>query len=406
MQQVVRFKNRSGEQLTGTLHRADTGEPRAWALFAHCFTCTRNVKAAVNIAEAMSREGIATLRFDFTGLGQSEGEFAETHFSSNVDDLLDAAAWLRDEYRFPEILVGHSLGGTACLAAAGRLDDVRAVATIGSPADAEHVLKLIDADVEEIESSGSAPVKIGGQSFTIRKDFLDDVRSQSIRDSLGDLRKALLVMHSPLDDVVGIDEATRIYTSARHPKSFISLDDADHLLSDERDSRYAGRTLAAWASRYLEKAPDDIPEAPYHEGASVVIGRLQDGFKVSINADGHRIRGDEPLEQGGDGSGPTPYDLLSSALASCTVMTMNMYAKHKDLPLESLEVRVSHNKIHAKDCADCETTEGKIDRFKRRLWIRGDLDEKQRKRLAEIADKCPVHRTLHSEVRIETSLEE
>jgi putative redox protein len=406
MQNIVRFENRSGNELSGSLHRPDAGEPRAFALFAHCFTCTRNIKAAVHIAEALSGAGIATLRFDFTGLGQSEGEFADTHFSSNVEDLVDAAAFLREEYRAPELLVGHSLGGTACLAAALQVGEVRAVATIGSPADAEHVLKLIDADVETIEAEGEARVKLDGQSFTLRKDFLDDVRSQSVRDGIRKLRRALLVMHSPVDAVVGIEEATRIYTSALHPKSFVTLDDADHLLSRERDSRYAGLMLAAWASRYLADATGNIPEAPFEDGAAVVTGRMADDFRVSINANGHRLRGDEPVEHGGAGGGPNPYDLLAAALASCTVMTLNMYARHKKLPLDLVEAHVRHEKIHAKDCEDCETREGKIDRFERTLVVTGDLDEKQRQRLLEIADKCPVHRTLQSEIRIDSRLED
>ncbi|MEJ8569105.1 bifunctional alpha/beta hydrolase/OsmC family protein [Elongatibacter sediminis] len=404
MQEVVRFENRGGQQLTGSLHRPDAGRPRAWALFAHCFTCTRNVKAAVNIAEALSREGIATLRFDFTGLGQSEGEFADTHFSSNVDDLEDAAAFLREAHEAPQILVGHSLGGTACLQVASRIDEVRAVATLGSPAEAEHILHLLDDDLERIEEEGAARVKLAGRSFTIRRDFLEDVRSQSVRDGIGKLRRALLVMHSPVDEVVSIDEAARIYTSARHPKSFISLDGADHLLSDERDSRFAGAVLASWAARYMERDAPAIPEAHYAGGETVVVGRAEHGFRVSINADGHRMRGDEPESVGGAESGPTPYDLLSAALASCTVMTVNMYARHKGLPLESVEVRVRHGKIHAKDCTDCETRKGKIDRFERVLNLTGDLDADQRQRLLEIADRCPVHRTLHGEVRIESRL--
>lgn len=406
MQKIVHFSNRDGEQLAGTLHLPDAGDPAACALFAHCFTCTRNLKAAVHIAESLSRAGIATLRFDFTGIGQSGGEFADTVFSGNVDDLVDAAGFMEEEYRSPALLVGHSLGGTACLAAALRIDGVEAVATIGSPAEAEHVLQLVDTDPDRVESEGTATVTLAGQSFALRKDFIDDVRSQSVRDGIRDLRCALLVLHSPVDEIVSIDEATRIYTSALHPKSFVSLDDADHLLSRERDARYAARVLAAWASRYLGTAEADLPDAHYQQGAAVVVGRLEDDFRVAINANGHRMSGDEPAAQGGAGTGPNPYDLLSAALASCTVMTLNVYARHKQLPLQSVEARVQHGKVHARDCEGCETREGKIDRFERRLWLDGDLDDAQRQRLLEIADKCPVHRTLHSEIRIDTSLGE
>lgn len=254
MQEKVSFKSRNAHVLAGVLHRPDAGTPRAFALFAHCFTCTKNIKAAINIAESLCCAGIAVLRFDFTGLGQSEGDFADTNFSSNVEDLIAAADYLRQEHGAPTILVGHSLGGTACLAAAARIESVKAVATLGAPADAEHILGLLQDDMETIESKGEARVNLGGATFTVRQDFVQDARSQSVRDAIRQLRRALLVMHSPVDKIVPIEEAARIYSSALHPKSFVSLDDADHLLSRERDSRYAGSVLAAWAARYVEEA--------------------------------------------------------------------------------------------------------------------------------------------------------
>ncbi len=413
MQEKITFQTRDGQSLAGVIHRPDAaqlqgGKPRAQALFAHCFTCTKNIKAAVHIAEALCDEGIAVLRFDFTGLGQSEGDFAATHFSSNVQDLVDAADYLAREHQAPTILAGHSLGGTACLAAAHHIDSVKAVATIASPADAEHVLHLLQDDVEAIEKSGEARVNLGGVPFTLRKEFIDDVRSQSVRDGIRQLRRALLVMHSPIDQLVPVEEAARIYTSALHPKSFVSLDDADHLLSRERDSRYAGRVLAAWASRYVEEAvpaaaqPAAVPAAA--EGAVVVSGRTADVFKVAINANGHALVGDEPESYGGGNTGPSPYDFLSAGLAACTVMTINMYARRKEWPVEAVEVQVVHGKIHAKDCADCETTEGKIDRFERQIAFSGELSEEQVQRLLEIADRCPVHLTLHREVKVDTRL--
>jgi len=404
MQNSVRFRSAAGLELAGVLHRPDAGTPRAYALFAHCFTCTKNVKAAVNIAEALCLEGIAVLRFDFTGLGQSEGEFADTHFSSNVRDLLDAADYLKREHQAPDILVGHSLGGTAMLAAAHHVDSAVAVATIGSPADAEHVLNLLDDDLQTIEAQGEAEVSLAGRSFRMRKDFIDDVRSQSVRDGIRGLRKALLVMHSPVDEVVPVDEAASIYRSAVHPKSFISLDDADHLLSRSSDSRYAGHVLAAWASRFIHDPDDEIEPAIYHTGHVVVSGKPEDIFRVSINADGHRFNGDEPEKYGGTDSGPSPYDLLSAALASCTVMTLNMYARRKRVPVESVRVDVQHGKIHAQDCTECESDRGKIDRFIRTIHLRGDLSRDQRQRLLEIADRCPVHRSLHSEIDIRSHL--
>jgi len=406
MQTTVRFESQGGAKLAGVLHTPNAGSPRAYALFAHCFTCTKNINAAVNIAESLCGEGIAVLRFDFTGLGQSEGDFSDTHFSSNVVDLVDAAAFLHREYQAPEILVGHSLGGTAVLAAAPQIQSAVAVATIGSPADAEHVLHLLEEDLESIERTGEARVKLAGRPFQIRKQFVDDVRSQSVSKGVRKLRKALLVMHSPVDELVPVAEASRIYQSAMHPKSFISLDNADHLLSRERDSQYAGHVLAAWASRFIHDPDEAVEPAAFHPGHVVVTGIPEDIFEVAINADGHLLTGDEPETYGGTNKGPSPYDLLSAALASCTVMTLNMYARRKQLPLQSVRVDVQHGKIHAQDCMECETQGGKIDRFQRFVHLEGDLSEEQRKRLLEIADRCPVHRTLHSEVSIVSQLEE
>lgn len=400
MQEKVKFETSGGATLSGVLHKPDAGSPKSYALFAHCFTCTKNIKAAVNIAEALCEEGIAVLRFDFTGLGESEGDFADTHFSSNVQDLVDAAGFLKKEYQAPEILVGHSLGGTAVLSAAQQISSAVAVATIAAPADAAHVLHLLDDDLETIEQQGEAIVKLAGRPFCIRKDFVDDVRSQSVRDGIRSLRKALLVMHSPIDELVPVEEAARIYGSALHPKSYISLDRADHLLSDEKDSHYAGHVLAAWASRFIHDEDHELEPAPYRPGHVVVSGKPEDIFQVAINANGHASKGDEPELYGGTDQGPTPYDLLSAALASCTVMTLNMYARHKKLNLNSVLVDVSHDRIHAEDCMECESEGGKIDRFERTIHLQGDLTKEQLERLLQIADRCPVHKTLHSEVSI------
>ena len=404
MQEQLRFQNVRGEQLAGIMHRPDAGAIRACVLFAHCFTCTKNIKAAVTIADALCAEGFGVLRFDFTGLGQSEGEFADTHFSSNVQDLVDAAQFMAQKFEAPAILVGHSLGGTAVLAAAHKIASVAAVATIGAPADAEHVLHLLDKDLEAIEQQGEAKVDLGGRPFHIRSDFVRDVRSQSVRDGIRSLRKALLVMHSPVDELVSIDEAARIYSNALHPKSFISLDDADHLLSREHDSRYAGQVLAAWASRYLPGEIDQPPAARHIDGAVVVAGRPGDIFLSSVNADGHHLLADEPEAQGGGNRGPSPYDFLAAALGSCTVMTLNMYARHKQLTVDKVEVSVRHNRIHARDCEDCETQSGYLDRFDREITLSGDLSDAQRQRMLEIADLCPVHRTLKGEIKIRSAL--
>ncbi len=404
MQENISFENRRAQTLAGVLHRPVSGPTRACAVFAHCFTCTKNSKAAVRISEALAAQGIEVLRFDFTGLGQSEGDFSRTHFSSNVDDLVDAAAYMEGIGLAPTLMIGHSLGGTAVLAAAHEIDSVLAVATIGAPADAKHVLHLMNKNLEEIESAGKATVQLGGRPFDINREFVDDVRMQNVCEKLRALRKALLVMHSPVDEVVSIEQAALIYSNALHPKSFISLDDADHLLTRDRDSAYVARMLATWAERYIDEQAPENNSAQHPAGAAVVSGKTNDGFKVAINANGHRFTGDEPKGIGGTDLGPTPYDLLGAALASCTVMTMNFFARRENLPLEQVEVSVQHDRIHADDCEDCKKTDGKIDRFQREIEMQGDLNEEQLALLMKIADRCPVHRTLENEITIESHI--
>lgn len=395
------FKNERDENLSGLLDLPDDS-PRAFALFAHCFTCSKNVKAAGNISRSLTEAGIAVLRFDFTGLGQSEGEFADSNFSSNVADLLSAVRFLEAEHEAPAILVGHSLGGTAILQAAPQVGSAVAVATIGSPADPEHVRQLlVDAESELLET-GEADVQLGGRPFRIKRQFVDDLEKHDLKGIIGKLRKALLIMHAPLDTIVDIDNASELFLAAKHPKSFVSLDKADHLLSREADSRYAGSVLAAWASRYLPQAR----ESRSLRGAAgeVVARTFIDGFRTDVVAGDHTFVADEPLAVGGTNLGPAPYDLLSAALATCTTMTLKMYATRKKLDLKSVSVSVRHDKIHAEDCRDCDTKEGKIDEFRRELTVDGDLDDATRDRLLEIADKCPVHRTLDSETKIRTRL--
>jgi len=404
MKKKITFDNRRSQTLAGVLHTPPGGPARAFAVFAHCFTCTKNSKAAVQISEALAAEGIEVLRFDFTGLGQSEGDFSDTHFSSNVDDLVDAAAFMATRGKPPSLLIGHSLGGTAVLAAAHEVDSAVAVATIGSPANASHVLHLLDKDLQQIESEGHATVRLAGRPFGINRDFVEDARTQSVCEDLHKLRKALLVMHSPVDEVVSINQAAHIYTQAKHPKSFISLDDADHLLTRDRDSRYVAMILAQWASRYVDREIRESVEARHIPGATVVQGESGEGFLVSVNANGHRLLADEPEQQGGTDLGPTPYDLLGAALASCTVMTLNFFARREKLPLEQVETSVRHERIHAVDCADCESKNGRIDHFTRDIVLRGGLDEEQRALLLKIADRCPVHRTLENEIKISSRL--
>ena len=397
------FTGASGATLAARLDRpADA--PRAYALFAHCFTCTKDILAASKIAAGLAARGIATLRFDFTGLGHSDGEFANENFSSNVADLVKAAEFLRESHAAPALLIGHSLGGAAILAAAKEIPEARAVATIGAPADPAHVTAHFSGARDEIERTGEAEVLLAGRPFKIQKQFLEDIEEHKLGTEIADLRKALLVFHAPRDATVGIDNASRIFLAAKHPKSFVSLDDADHLLSDPKDAGYVAEVLAAWVGRYL--VPEqDAEESAAEEGDVTVAEDGQGALSQVIRAGKHRLRADEPASVGGDNSGPTPYDLLLAALGACTSMTVRMYARRKKWPLDRVSVHLTHAKVHAEDCADCETRDGKIDEIDRRISFAGDLDDAQRQRLMEIADKCPFHRTLHSEVKVRSRLD-
>jgi uncharacterized OsmC-like protein/fermentation-respiration switch protein FrsA (DUF1100 family) len=395
------FPGSAGAELAAILDTPADGRADACAVFAHCFTCSKDLKAVVAISRTLVRRRIAVLRFDFTGLGQSEGDFADTTFSSNVEDLVLAAEHLATVAPAPSILIGHSLGGAAVLQAAHRLPSVAAVATIGAPADPAHVLRLVESSREDIERDGEATVRIGGRAFRIRREFLDDLRPDAMRAAIGDLRRALLVMHSPVDEVVGIDNAARIYEAARHPKSFVSLDDADHLLGDPADARYVAEVLAAWAGRYVEPPRDEEP--PPLAGSGVVSRTPERGYRTDLAAGVHMLVADEPVAVGGTDEGPTPYDLLAAALAACTGMTLRMYADRKEWPLEEVLVKVTHGRVHAEHGGACEDEGSCIEAMRREIGMRGpDLDATQRERLLEIADRCPVHRTLEGGVMIST----
>jgi uncharacterized OsmC-like protein/alpha-beta hydrolase superfamily lysophospholipase len=394
------FPNAKGEKLAAVLD-LPAGTPRAYALFAHCFTCGKNVVAAKRIADALTALGIAVLRFDFTGIGSSEGEFANTTFSSNVADLIAAADHLRKTRQAPALLIGHSLGGAAVLAAADAVAEARAVVTIAAPSDPGHVTHLFKDQLDAIGEHGEVEVALAGRPFRIRREFLADIAQQKLTERVAKLHKPLLIFHSPTDDTVGIENAAHIFTAAKHPKSFISLAGADHLLTKRSDALYVANVLAAWADRYLAAAPAEA--ASEAQPRTVTVTETGGGkFQQSIAIGQHRLIADEPIAAGGLDSGPGPYDFLLAALGACTSMTLRLYADHKQLPLARTSVTLSHSKIHAQDCEECETKEGKIDRIDRVLTLDGDLSDEQRARLVEIADKCPVHRTLTSEVNIRT----
>lgn len=396
----LEFTNRNGEKLAALID-LPLGIPNAFALFAHCFTCGKDNLAAKRISERLAICGIGVLRFDFTGLGTSEGEFADTHFSSNVDDLVAAADHLRKAYGTPAILIGHSLGGAAMLAAAHRIADARAVVTIAAPCDPAHVTGLFKEHVDKIREQGEVEVSLAGRPFRIKREFLDDIAEQRIGDCLANLRKALLVFHSPTDDIVGIENASHIFTAAKHPKSFVSLAGADHLLSKRGDAVYVANLITAWAERYIER-PAERGDEQIEVGTVLVRETGNGKFQQEVLSGPHRFLADEPVKVGGLDSGPGPYDLLLAGLGACTSMTLRLYAEHKKLPLERVSVRLMHNRIHAEDCLNCETKEGMVDRIDRNITMEGPLDAEQRKRLLEIADKCPVHRTLESEIEIRT----
>lgn len=401
----IEFEGHTGARLAARLDLPE-GPVRATALFAHCFTCGKDIRAAREIAGRLAERGFAVLRFDFTGLGSSEGEFGNTGFTANVMDIAAAARHLADMGRAPSLLVGHSLGGAAVLAAAGEIASVRAVATIGAPAHPSHVLHHFEEHLPDILEKGHAIVTLGGRSFEICRTFVADMSEAMILDRIAGMKRALLVLHAPRDETVGIENASAIFGAAKHPKSFVTLDGADHLLTRAEDAAYAAEVISAWAGRYLEPAPA-AEAAEAAEGPAEGVVRVSEtdpaGYRqVVALGPRHRLIADEPVAAGGTDAGPSPYDLLSAALGTCTAMTIRMYARRKGLPLASVEVDVAHEKIHAADCAECETKEGKVDVFRRRIALRGALSEADRARLLEIADRCPVHRTLHSEVRVET----
>lgn len=402
----ISFTGALGEDLAARLDLPE-GEVKAYALFAHCFTCTKDIFAASRIAEGLNGNGIAVLRFDFTGLGASEGEFANTNFTSNVGDLVAAANYMRDNLAAPRIIIGHSLGGAAVLAAAGDIDEVECVCTIGAPADPHHVALNFKDDIDRIMADGEANVTLVGRPFKIKKQFLEDIEGQKLSDKIGKLKRALLVFHSPIDATVGIENAQEIYVAAKHPKSFVSLDTADHLLSKRADAVYCANVIAAWAERYLGTAKDaaDKTDIPAIEDGIVVQETGQGKFANAVSVGGrHSLKADEPVTVGGNDTGPTPYDYLLTALGACKSMTMRMYSDRKKFPLDQARVTLRHDKIHAEDCGSCETEEGRIDQIDVEIHLEGNLTDEQRQSIYAISERCPVHQTLKNEVSFKSKL--
>ncbi|PHR12796.1 MAG: osmotically inducible protein C [Aequorivita sp.] len=399
--QKVSFTNKDEEQLAGRLELPLDQKPHNFVIFAHCFTCTKNLSAVKNIGRALTDSGFGVLRFDFTGLGESEGDFENTNFSGNVEDLVEAANFLKKNYEAPTLIIGHSLGGAAAIFAANKIDSIKTVAVINSPSHPSHVMHLLRESKHEITKNGKAKVNLGGLDFTIKKQFLDDLEDKSLLKIVSNFKKALLILHSPQDTIVGINNAEEVYTAAHHPKSFISLDGVDHLLSKKEDSKYVGQVIAGWASRYLK-----IPSIEEVKSKSKVAASLDkdEMFTTHLKLGDHNLIADEPTSFGGNNFGPSPYEFLSAGLAACTVMTIQMYARRKKWNVENVTCHINYSKDHAVDCEHCEDDSAKIDTFTREIKLEGNLSEEQKTRLLQIADKCPVHKTLHTKAQVITSL--
>ncbi|MCS5489740.1 bifunctional alpha/beta hydrolase/OsmC family protein [Algoriphagus limi] len=396
------FKNRKGINLKGYLYHPLDSQPLFFAVFAHCFTCSKNFSAISLISKALSNEGIAVLSFDFTGLRSQKESDSNLEFSSSISDLIDASTFLEEHYEAPRLLLGHSLGGTAVLHAAATIPSVSALVTIGAPADPDHVKALsINSEVENFPK-GKTPVSIGGKPFFVGDDFVKDLKKEPLKALLKGLKKSILILHSPQDEVVEIENAQKIYKAAFYPKSFVSLDGADHLISKDTDSIYIGQLVASWSTRYVPVSPKKENETKGHP----VMVRLSagDGYTTEIKTPHHHLIGDEPIAVGGKNLGPTPYDFLMASLGSCTAMTLKMYSERKKWPLKEVTVYLNHERVHREDSEHSEKSESKVSQFTRRISLEGDLDSDQRQRLLEIANRCPVHRTLEEDILIKTEL--
>ena len=399
--QAIQFQGSQG-QLSGLLERSSE-QTKAYVVFAHCFTCGKDFIAASHISKALVELGYAVLRFDFTGLGNSDGDFANSNFSSNVEDLVAAANYLTENHHAPSLLIGHSLGGAAVLKAAEHIPSAKAVVTIGAPADAGHVKHLFQCDLDTIDAEGEAEVDLGGRPFKIKKQFVDDLNQQDT-NHISQLRKALLVMHSPIDDTVSINEAEKIYVAAKHPKSFVSLDHANHLLTRREDAAYAAKVIATWSEKFIDVA-NDLPAKAIVPEKHVRVTEIDHQFKCDVQTTSHQWVADEPISVGGTNTGPDPYQHLLAALGTCTVMTLRMYANLKKIPMDNVVVNLSHSREHGEDCQTCDEQHPQVDVIDRSIVFEGELSQEDIERLLVIADKCPVHRTLHNKIEIRTGLE-
>jgi len=397
----ITFDNGRGQKLSGRLDLPADRLPHNYAIFAHCFTCSKDFSAARNISRAMASEGFGVLRFDFTGLNKSEGDFSDTNFHTNIEDIQAAAEFLKREYKAPTLLAGHSLGGAAVLFAGSIIDSIKAVTTIGAPSNPAHVQKQLGSALDVIKEEGEAQITLAGRPFTFKKQFIDDLDSVSCANAAHNLKKALLIFHSPQDSTVNIKNAEEIYIAAHHPKSFVTLDGSDHLLIDKKNASYVGQVIGGWAARYLPMEEEEEINTTHQVVASL---DGDDGFTTEMKLGSHYYRADEPAKVGGNDFGPTPYELLAGSLSACTAMTIQMYAKRKGWPIENVQVHTSYSRTYAQDCIGCEDDpSNKIDTFTRVIKLTSDLDEKQKARILQIADKCPVHKTLHNETQVLTS---
>ncbi|TXE09181.1 alpha/beta fold hydrolase [Gelidibacter salicanalis] len=399
----LNIKNSKGLQLQAYLEIPANQKPHNYVIFAHCFTCSSSLKPVKNISRALTTHGFAVVRFDFTGLGRSEGEFADSHFSANVEDLLAVNAYMAEHFEAPSLLVGHSLGGAAVIVAASQLDTVKAVATIGAPATTEHVKRHFSHQFDEIAEKGDVEVNIGGRPFKINQEFVEDFDKTDLPEITKQLRKPILIMHAPFDKTVGIDNAQQLFVNAFHPKSFISLNDADHLLLKEKDSMYVGNMIGAWVQRYFDTHDNKILDT---EDQQLVahLNLKEDNFTTFIQTKNHNFVADEPVSFGGDDFGPSPYDFLSAGLAACTAMTLKLYAERKEWDLQEVFVYITYSKKHSEDLMQGREKPTRFDHLLKKLKFVGELDETKKAKLAEIASKCPVHKTLLNDIVIDTEV--